>query len=43
LLFCEPSPVPDEDYTIPIGKADIKRAGKDVTVVAWSKFNARPG
>jgi pyruvate dehydrogenase E1 component beta subunit len=27
-------PVPEEDYTIPLGKADIKREGKDVTVVA---------
>ena len=26
--------VPDEDYTIPLGKADIKRAGSDVTIVA---------
>lgn len=26
--------VPDGDYTVPIGKADVKRAGKDVTVVA---------
>jgi pyruvate/2-oxoglutarate/acetoin dehydrogenase E1 component len=26
--------VPDEDYTIPLGKADIKRQGKDVTIVA---------
>jgi len=26
--------VPDEDYTIPLGKADVKREGKDVTVVA---------
>ena len=25
--------VPDQDYMIPIGKADIKREGKDVTVV----------
>ncbi len=29
--------VPDEEYTIPFGKADIKRAGKDCTVVAWGK------
>ncbi len=28
--------VPDEEYTIPLGKADIKREGSDVTVVAWS-------
>ena len=26
--------VPDEDYTIPLGVADIKHAGTDVTVVA---------
>jgi pyruvate dehydrogenase E1 component beta subunit len=26
--------VPEEDYTIPFGKADIKREGNDVTVVA---------
>jgi len=28
------SEVPDEEYTIPLGKADIKREGSDVTVVA---------
>src|ERR1700719_3231915 len=27
-------PVPTEEYTIPLGKADIKRQGSDVTVVA---------
>jgi len=27
-------PVPDEDYAIPLGVADIKREGSDVTVVA---------
>ena len=27
-------PVPEEDYTIPFGKADVKREGSDVTVVA---------
>jgi pyruvate/2-oxoglutarate/acetoin dehydrogenase E1 component len=27
-------PVPNEDYSIPLGKADIKRQGSDVTVVA---------
>jgi pyruvate/2-oxoglutarate/acetoin dehydrogenase E1 component len=26
--------IPDEEYLIPLGKADIKRPGKDVTVVA---------
>ena len=28
--------VPDEDYTIPFGQADVKREGKDVTIVAVS-------
>ena len=33
-LIGRKGPVPEEDYTIPLGKADIKREGKDVTVVA---------
>ncbi|MFC1931649.1 alpha-ketoacid dehydrogenase subunit beta [Chloroflexota bacterium] len=28
-------PVPEEDYVLPLGKADIKRQGTDVTIVAW--------
>jgi pyruvate dehydrogenase E1 component beta subunit len=28
--------VPEEPYTIPIGKAAVKREGKDITIVAWS-------
>ncbi len=31
-------PVPEDDTLIPIGKADVKREGKDVTVVAWSRM-----
>jgi len=27
--------VPDGEYTIPIGKADVKRAGTDVTAIAY--------
>ncbi|MDW8084102.1 MAG: alpha-ketoacid dehydrogenase subunit beta [Candidatus Caldarchaeum sp.] len=30
-------PVPEEEYLIPIGKADVKRRGDDVTVVALSR------
>jgi pyruvate/2-oxoglutarate/acetoin dehydrogenase E1 component len=33
-LMGRKGPVPEEDYTIPFGQADIKREGKDVTVVA---------
>ena len=30
--------VPDEDYTIPLGIADVKRAGDDITLVATSSM-----
>jgi pyruvate dehydrogenase E1 component beta subunit len=33
--------VPDEAYTIPLGKAEIKREGKDVTVVATAMMVSR--
>jgi pyruvate dehydrogenase E1 component beta subunit len=36
LLYGVDSDVPEGDYTIPFGRADIKRAGKDATVVATS-------
>jgi pyruvate dehydrogenase E1 component beta subunit len=29
--------VPDHEYLIPIGKAEIKRPGTDVTLVTWNK------
>lgn len=29
--------VPDTDYTIPIGKADVKRDGTDITVITYGK------
>jgi pyruvate dehydrogenase E1 component beta subunit len=29
--------VPEEEYTIPLGLGDVKRVGKDVTIVAWSR------
>jgi pyruvate dehydrogenase E1 component beta subunit len=30
--------VPEEEYTLPIGQAEIKREGVDVTLIAWSKM-----
>ncbi|MFC1980874.1 alpha-ketoacid dehydrogenase subunit beta [Chloroflexota bacterium] len=30
--------IPEEEYLIPLGKAEVKRDGKDVTVVATSKM-----
>ena len=34
-------PVPQGEYTIPLGKADVKREGKDVTVVAFGAMVQR--
>ena len=36
-LYQTKGEVPEEEYLIPLGKADIKRQGKDVTIIAWSK------
>jgi pyruvate dehydrogenase E1 component beta subunit len=30
--------VPEEDYTIPIGKSKVQRQGRDVTIVTYSKM-----
>jgi 2-oxoisovalerate dehydrogenase E1 component beta subunit len=43
VLFMEPkrlyrasvSDVPEEDYTLPLGKADIVEQGSDITLLAW--------
>ena len=40
LLYGRKGQVPEEEYTIPLGKGDVKREGKDVTIVAWSKMVA---
>jgi pyruvate dehydrogenase E1 component beta subunit len=44
VLFCEPlrgyrlvrDEVPDEDYTVPFGRARTAREGTEVTIIAWS-------
>jgi pyruvate/2-oxoglutarate/acetoin dehydrogenase E1 component len=36
LLYMTEGEVPDEPYVIPLGQAEIKRAGSDVTLVTWS-------
>ena len=43
VVFCEPkriyraikAEVPEEDYVVPIGQAQVAREGKDITLVAW--------
>ena len=38
MLYKEKGPVPEEDYIIPFGVADIKREGKDITLVTYSRM-----
>ena len=38
MMFAVKGPVPDGEYTIPFGVADVKREGEDVTIVATSSM-----
>ncbi|MGB1204959.1 MAG: pyruvate dehydrogenase complex E1 component subunit beta [Chitinophagales bacterium] len=37
-MYVDMGEVPEHEYLIPIGKADIKRAGKHVTIVSYNKM-----
>lgn len=37
LTYSKKGPVPEEEYLVPIGVADVKRPGKDITILSWSK------
>ena len=37
MLYGEKGEVPDEEYLIPLGKADVKREGKDLTIVTYGR------
>ncbi len=37
-LYGTKGPVPEEEYTVPIGKAEVRRPGTDVTVVAIGRM-----
>jgi pyruvate/2-oxoglutarate/acetoin dehydrogenase E1 component len=37
LLYRTKGPVPDGDHVVPLGKADVKREGSDLTIVTWSR------
>ncbi len=41
LLYMNKGPVPEEEYLIELGKADLKRTGRDVTLIAWSNMVPR--
>ena len=37
-LFKQTGPVPEEPYVIPLGKADVKRSGTDITLITYSRM-----
>jgi 2-oxoisovalerate dehydrogenase E1 component len=41
MLYKEKGPVPEEEYLIPLGVADVKREGADVTLVTYSRMVLR--
>jgi 2-oxoisovalerate dehydrogenase E1 component len=41
MLYKEKGPVPEEEYIIPLGVADVKRPGKDLTLVTYSRMVLR--
>src|SRR2546423_7586397 len=38
MMYRLQGPVPEEEYTIPLGVADVKREGEDITIVATSSM-----
>jgi pyruvate/2-oxoglutarate/acetoin dehydrogenase E1 component len=38
LLYDARGPVPEGEYVVPLGQADVKRAGRDVTIVAIARM-----
>ena len=37
LLYAKKEEIPEETYTIPLGQAEVKREGKDLTIITWSR------
>ena len=37
LLYAHKEEIPEGEYTIPLGKAAVKREGKDLTIITWSR------
>ena len=37
LLYAKKEEIPEGEYTIPIGEAEVKREGTDLTIITWSR------
>ena len=38
LLYRQKGPVPEEEYNVPLGVAEVKRAGKDLTIITYGRM-----
>jgi pyruvate dehydrogenase E1 component beta subunit len=38
VLYGDQGEIPEGEYTIPLGVGEVKRTGKDITVIGWSKM-----
>jgi pyruvate dehydrogenase E1 component beta subunit len=38
VLYADQGEIPDGEYTIPLGVAEVKRPGTDITLIGWSKM-----
>jgi pyruvate/2-oxoglutarate/acetoin dehydrogenase E1 component len=49
LMYQDKAPVPEEEYLIPFGEANVKREGRDITLIAprpwcrWPRSGRNPG
>jgi len=37
LLYAKKKEIPEEEYLIPLGQADVKREGRDLSIITWSR------
>lgn len=37
LLYAKKDEIPEGEYTIPLGVADVKKEGSDITIITWSR------
>jgi pyruvate dehydrogenase E1 component beta subunit len=38
VMYGDKCDIPDDEYYIPLGKADIKKSGRDITIVSYNKM-----
>ncbi len=38
VLYGDQGEIPEGEYTIPLGVGEVKRTGKDITIIGWSKM-----